>query len=104
MSNGQHRTREEGNTPSVAMRHYLMTTDEHFEAAVKGDESTAEVAPAKAAQKAAQSAHAGRRGDSQTPQAAHEKPPVLLGLASSSDFTQLPGMAGTGFEPATSRL
>ncbi len=26
-----------GNTPSVAMRHYLMTTDQHFEAAVRGD-------------------------------------------------------------------
>ena len=25
-----------GNTPAVAMRHYLMTTDEHFEAAVQG--------------------------------------------------------------------
>ena len=31
-----------GNTPSIAMRHYLMTTDEHFEAAVKGDEQAAE--------------------------------------------------------------
>ena len=27
-----------GNTPSVALRHYLMTTEKHFEAAVKGDE------------------------------------------------------------------
>jgi integrase len=57
-----------GNTPSVAMRHYLMTTDEHFDAAVKGDEPAADAAaqePAqKAAQNPAQSAHAGRRGDS----------------------------------------
>ena len=31
-----------GNTPSVAMRHYLMTTDEHFDAAVKGDDKAAQ--------------------------------------------------------------
>ena len=97
-----------GNTPSVAMRHYLMTTEEHFEAAVKGDQTKVEVATdqakEKAAQKAAQSAHAGHRGDSHEQSTAHEKPRTLPGLASSSDFTQLPGLAGTGFEPATSRL
>ncbi len=97
-----------GNTPSVAMRHYLMTTDEHFDAAVKGDEPAAEAdaneATDKAAQNAAQSAHAGRRGGSHEQSTAHEKPRTLPGLASSSEFTQLPGMAGTGFELAISRL
>jgi len=40
-----------GNTPTVAMRHYLMTTDEHFESAIKGDASTGQT---KAAQNPAQ--------------------------------------------------
>ncbi len=93
-----------GNTPKVAMRHYLMTTDEHFAAAVKGDEQAAEVVTGEAAQKAAQQAHAGRRGESQPTNAAHKKTPVLLGLASSCESTQLAGMAGAGFEPTTSRL
>lgn len=77
-----------GNTPSVAMRHYLMTTDEHFNAAVKGDEPAEE----KAAQKAAQSAHAMERREPQAAMAAHEKTPVLPGLASSCDSSQLLGI------------
>jgi integrase len=85
-----------GNTPSVAMRHYLMTTDEHFDAAVNGD--------IKVAQKAAQHAHAIERNEPQVATAAHKKTPALPGLASSGDFSQLPEMAGTGFEPVTSRL
>jgi integrase len=93
-----------GNTPSVAMRHYLMTTDAHFEAAVKGDEPAADVVEEEAAQKAAQPAHAGHRGQSQSSNTAHEKTPVLPGFANSCDLTQLSGMAGTGFEPVTSRL
>ncbi len=93
-----------GNTPAVAMRHYLMTTDEHFEAAVKGEEAFAVPDPAKAAQIPAQHAHATGRGEPQAPKAAHKKTPDLPGFASSGDFSQLPGMAGTGFEPATSRL
>ena len=78
------------------MRHYLMTTDEHFDAAVRGD--------AQAAQKAAQSAHAMDRTEPQSKLTAHEKTPVLPGIADSCDSMQLPQMAGTGFEPATSRL
>jgi integrase len=93
-----------GNTPKVAMRHYLMTTDEHFAAAVKGDDPAAEGLTGEAAQNAAQQAHAGHRGESQPNNAAHKKTPVVLGLASSCDTTQLPGMAGAGFEPTTSRL
>jgi hypothetical protein len=37
-----------GNTPSVAMRHYLMTTDEHFDAAVKDDAGSPGAARAEA--------------------------------------------------------
>ena len=83
-----------GNTPSVAMRHYLMTTDEHFNAAVKGNGQTAETAKPKAAQQA----HVMVSGEPQSDMSAHEKTPVLPGFASSCDFSQLPGMAGAGFE------
>jgi integrase len=93
-----------GNTPSVAMRHYLMTTNEHFDAAVNDDGSMIAAGPGKAAQKAAQQVHAIERTESQAMTSAQAKTPVLPGFASSSDFSQLPGMAGTGFEPATSRL
>jgi hypothetical protein len=93
-----------GNTPSVAMRHYLMTTDEHFEAAIKGEPTADKGGSTKAAQNAAQSAHAGERRELQTALAAHEKTPVLPGLASGCDSTLPPKVAGTGFEPATSRL
>ena len=40
----------------TTMRHYLMTTDEHFEAAIKGERE--------AAQKAAQPMHAEKRRES----------------------------------------
>jgi integrase len=85
-----------GNTPSVAMRHYLMTTDEHFATAVKGTPEEA--------QKAAQQAHVGSRTVPHAVGAAHEKTPVLPGCASCGDSTQLLEMAGAGFEPTTSRL
>ena len=61
-----------GNTPSVAMRHYLMTTDEHFEAAIRGDD--------KAAQKTAQQAHAASRHDSHVEGAAQAKNPCCAGV------------------------
>jgi integrase len=83
-----------GNTPTVAMRHYLMATDEHFAAAVKGT----------AAQNPAQQAHASSCKEPQTESVAQEKTPVLQGFAKSCDSVQLSRMAGTGFEPATSRL
>ena len=77
-----------GNTPSVAMRHYLMTTDAHFEAAVKGEP------------KAAQQAHASGSNTSQAQPTAHEKTPDLPGYASACDSTQASKVAGAGFEPA----
>lgn len=79
-----------GNTPSVAMRHYLMTTDEHFESAVRGTDE--------AAQNPAQQAHAEARGEPQAVGAAHEKTPALPGFAGSRDSSRKPGMAGTGIE------
>jgi hypothetical protein len=97
-----------GNTPRVAMRQYLMTTDEHFDAAVKGDKPRCEVVTdqsvEQAAQNPAQQAHAECRGDSHEQSSAHKKPRRLPGSASKSEMPQLLGLAGTGFEPATSRL
>jgi hypothetical protein len=80
------------------MRHYLMTTDEHFEADLKGDDEASEKSKAKAAQKTAQHAHAMERNEQQAAGAAHEKAPGLPGLAAHRDFSQQAGMAGTGFE------
>ena len=82
-----------GNTPTVAMRHYLMTTDEHFKAAVRGD--TKEV------QNAAQQAHAVDCLEAQPVLAKREKKPVFPELASSCDLMQLPQMEDRGFEPLT---
>ena len=93
-----------GNTPSVALRHYLMTTEKHFEAAVRGDEQTAKSAEEKAAQNPAQSVHAGSRFDSHANRQAHKKTPDLPGFAGSCVLAQPPQVAGTGFEPVTSRL
>lgn len=89
-----------GNTPKVAMAHYLMTHDEHFAKAVEGGEDSTE----KAAQNPAQQAHAKVRSGEHAEPSAHEKAPVLPGLADNCESSQLPGVAGTGFEPVTSRL
>ncbi len=85
-----------GNTPSVAMRHYLMTTDDHFKAAVSGDRE--------AAQKAAQQAHATTGREPQPALAAHEKTPDLQRSALSCDTLLIRGVAATGFEPVTHGL
>jgi integrase len=83
-----------GNTPAVAMRHYLMTTNAHFEAAVKGD--------SKAAQNAAQQARATERTESQAATAAHEKTPVLPGFAVLCESVQCTNVEDKGLEPLTS--
>lgn len=93
-----------GNTPAVAMRHYLMTTNEHFEAALKSDDSLTETGDTKAAHKAAQQAHARERSEPQGAMAAHKKTPALPGSASGCDLTRPLEVAGAGFEPTTSRL
>ena len=76
-------TRWFGNTPSVALRHYLMTTDEHFDAAVRGDGQTAKSTEEKTAQNPAQSVHAGSRFDSHANMQAHKKPRTCRGFAGS---------------------
>ena len=73
-----------------------MTTDEHFDAAVRGEEREAQ----KEAQYTSETAETGLQA--MGPENA--KAPVLPGLASDCGFLRNPEMAGTGFEPATSRL
>ena len=50
-----------GNTPRIALKHYLQVTDADFERAAKGGAESG----ARVAQNAAQQAHAGSRTDSQ---------------------------------------
>jgi len=77
-----------GNTPTVALRHYLRTTDDHFEATLKSNDESADEPKATVSQKAAQQVHAATRMDSQSPRTAHEKTPGLPGFASDCDLSQ----------------
>ena len=61
-----------GNTPKVALRHYLMTTDTHFDAAVRGDEE--------ALQNALQQSHAMGRLEPQPHDPIKKEAPVCRGL------------------------
>jgi predicted GTPase len=69
-----------GNSPNVAMRQYLMTTDEHFAAAVAGREVLAE-RRTKATQKATQQLHAGGGREPQTHWGAVQETPDWQGFA-----------------------
>jgi len=71
------------------MQDYLMTTEEHLAATVKGES------------KAAQQMHAKARNASQTVLTSHEKTPALPGFAGDCELLQSTEVAGTGFEPAT---
>ena len=91
-----------GNTPAIAMRHYLMTTDAHFEAAIKGPEPDE-----KAAQNPAQQMRAGCRIDSQDEKAATEEIAIcgeLQGVAASCDAAGSGVVETKGFEPSTFAL
>jgi hypothetical protein len=61
------------------MRHYLVTTEEHFAAAVTGTKETA--------QNAAQQANAGSRVEPHLAGSTRQKPPALPGSASRSEST-----------------
>lgn len=85
-----------GNTPSVAMKHYLMTTDGHFDAAVRGDDKAVQIPVQQPSEMA--------RNEQKLETIETTQAPVFPGLAKNGDFLQKSGMAGTGFEPVTSRL
>jgi len=93
-----------GNTPGVALRHYLMTTDEHFAAAIKGDGLTGTTGSPKAAQNVAQSVHVSGRNGSQADSTAQEKTPVLQGHSSPCDLVHKCSMELDGLEPTTPAL
>jgi integrase len=81
-----------GNSESVARKHYLQLTDEHFARAVQGG-------PSKAAQKAAQQAHAEDRSEPHEQQPAHEKAPDLPGPATSCEYLPIRTVPPRGVEP-----
>ena len=86
-----------GNTPNIAMKHYLIVTDADFERASQGGaESGAHVA-----QNAAQQAHAENRSDSQDSTRAHGNQGLMLTNASGCDVVPNLQAEGTGLEPAT---
>ncbi len=89
-----------GNTPKVAMRHYLQVTDSDFEWASEGAAKCA----AEAQQNAQQSPQAAiGRNTKETTQALAKQGLGPIG-ADCDSLGQPPKVAGTGFEPATSRL
>ena len=82
-----------GNTPKIAMRHYLMTTDEHFAKATdEGGQKTT--------QKTTQQARATARNASRARVSAASKALLLQGFASDRDFPRSRGLAEAGLEPA----
>ncbi len=85
-----------GNSPSVAMKHYLMTTDDHFNTAIRGD--------SKVAQNPAQQAHAMGCWEPQEAQAALKETPEFPGFAKSCHSVRMAGLAEEGFEPPTRGL
>jgi integrase len=78
-----------GNSQTVAAKHYLQVTEEHFRAATNG------------AQKAAQQAHAAGRTPSHTERATHKKSPVLPGDATGCDVVHTCSVPPIGLEPIT---
>mgnify|MGYP000477657183 CR=1 FL=1 len=88
-----------GHTERVADAFYRQVTDEHFAAAVRGDE--------KAAQKAAQQPHAGHRIMSHDPSLITHNPGECNALrddAKSCDDPNKYRMGATGLEPVTSSV
>ena len=78
-----------GSTQPVAMKHYLQTTDEHFE---------------KALQNPVQQTAASPRITQKQDTAAHDKTPGLQGFASSCDVVHKCRAPPVGLEPTTRRL
>jgi len=76
-----------GNSTTIAAKHYLQVTEADYE---------------KAAQNAAQYMHARDRRDSQAADPAHEKTPVLQGLASDCDYLPNRQVPPRGVEPLSS--
>ena len=78
-----------GHSTAIASKHYWRVTDDDYE---------------KAAQNAAQQAHAESRNDSQDDGSAHKKTSDLRQPATLCEAVQPEGMGDTGFEPVTSAV
>ena len=83
------RTRWLGNTPNVALKHYLTVTEDHFQNTVE---------------------NGGLAGDKTASNASHKKTRTLQEVWGKANLSEIVDIlvnvqvAGTGFEPATSRL
>ncbi|WP_437188499.1 tyrosine-type recombinase/integrase [Planctomicrobium sp. SH668] len=78
-----------GNSPKIAMKHYLQTTDAHFEKATQNP--TTHIAETS-------------RTDSQLPMPSKAKTPVVPGFATNCEILRIRKVAVEGFEPPTRGL
>ena len=90
-----------GNTPQIALKHYLRVTDEDFAQAC--GEGAAKSA-AKALQNPVRQVHAPNRTDWQETTKAPDRQGLMRNRATPDVVVPEVKVAGTGFEPATSRL
>jgi len=91
-----------GNTPTIGMKHYLMTTDAHSEAAMQGGRRAE-----KPAQNPAQQVHApsGTQSKDESPEIEETAfCGVLQGVAGECESARRAGMETKGFEPSTFAL
>ena len=85
-----------GNTPSVAHKHYLTVTEQNYQDAVKGGGETGD--------------WLGMQTPATTRTGAHKKTRTPQEVRANASFSEVVGIlenarvAGTGFEPVTSRL
>ncbi len=86
-----------GNTPKIAMKHYLMVTENDFQKATQ-------IPTQLAVQKATMHPVVGYRRESQETKKAPGKKGFLRRTAGGCSSLQLTQVAGMGFEPMTSRL
>ena len=83
-----------GNTPRIALKHYLQVTDEDFRRASQGGAQSG----ARLAQNAAQHPHAGNRNEQQETKQAPAGQGLVRRNAATCQNMQVTQVAGTGFE------
>jgi integrase len=85
-----------GNSPDIAERHYLKTTEEHFRKAVAGDGQSV---PVQCVQNTTQQAAETARNEPQTQNASSSEDEALLELASSCEHCTFVQIPPRGVEP-----
>ena len=88
-----------GNTPKVALKHYLMTTEADFAKAVEPAPEAPQQVLQKCMQQPAVSPAIPARGSNSA-----KRNPGFAGVCDGVPLFATPSVAGTGFEPVTSRL